>query len=404
MTPRLRSGHDIAGVSIAGVGSALPGRDLPGVHLDNARLAELSAAACDRLARAGGPHRPASTPDFPWQRIGIANRCVLDQSYSTRDLAVAAARNALRHSGVSRTDIAAVIVSTVTPDRIVPAIATSVQEELHLPRTTASFDLTLGCNGFVATLDVATCMLRARPRSSAALVIGAETMLRVLDASDRTTCTIFGDGAGAVVLRRSSLNRVQAIATYTLGEFGPRIEISAPEQDDTPVYRFVARNDQVSIARDRRSRQRVKMDGRRVFRDMVRMIPEVVHSYLDRQGLTVSDVDRFAFHQANAKMIDAITRVIGLRNDDSVLSNISQLGNTTSASIPLLLQDAAANKRLSPGDRVLLVGFGTGYSIGIALVEWSYVPTPTRCQEKQLEPHDLQPTQVSQQAHTHGSR
>ncbi|MEM7201379.1 MAG: ketoacyl-ACP synthase III [Planctomycetota bacterium] len=363
------------GVALAGLGTARPGLEVPGAELSNEALAALMRRACAAAAELGELVGPPSSAEFPSQRVGIECRRVLDASCSVRDLAVAAARAAVAHAGVDAADIAAVVVSTVTWDAVVPSVASSVHAALNLSPQTAAFDVGLGCNGFLAALDVAANALRAG-RGRAVVVVGADAMSRVLDATERTTCTIFGDGAGAVVLQcTNGSDALSPIRSFTLSAFGPRIRIAPAGA--RPLRRFVARGGRVEVAEDTASRLRVEMDGRRVYREMVRLLPEVMTGFLHDHGLDLADVDRIAFHQANGKMLAAVARSLGVPDGAAtVLSNIARLGNTTSASIPLLLEDAAASGALCPGHRVLLVGFGTGYSIGLALLDWPEFARP----------------------------
>ena len=360
-------------IAVRAVRSVLPGRDLAGSSLDNARLAELVDEVRRRLAREGVTRDvPACSPEFPSQRIGVESRCVLDVELSVRDMALLAAQRAMDASGIAPDTVCAVIVCSVTPHKVVPALATSVADRLGLGADVTAFDLTLGCNAFPVAIDVAARMIAPCAPGCSALVVAAETMTRVLDASDRTTCPIFGDGAGALVLQRGEEASLTEVRTTTFGASGPRIEIRPAPAEHGPVYRFVARGGDLGVRVDETSRNVVAMDGRRVFRDMVRMLPERLGAYLGAQGLGVDDVDRFAFHQANARLIEAVAASPQLPIPSSkLLMNIAHVGNTTSASIPILLDEAAQRGDLCPGERLLIAGFGTGYSVGITTWIWS---------------------------------
>ena len=356
--------------SVSGV---LPGSDLPGAVLPNAELADLvEEVRAEYRRREVDADVPPCSAAFPEERLGIRSRRVLDEHLSTRDLAVEAARRALSGAGVAPRHVRAVLVATVTPDRVVPALATTVAHALDLPPSVTAFDLTLGCNGFLAALDVASRLLGTCPEGAAALVVGADTMLRVLDAADRTTCPVFGDGAGAVMLQRAAGARLLPVHTTTLGIGGARIEIRPAARPELPLFRIASRGGAVRLREERTSRQVVAMQGRRVFRDMVRTVPGIVRRYLEAYGLAVGDVDRFAFHQANARLIDAIASAPELELPPArLLRNIEHVANTTSASVPLLLAQALREERLRPGERVVLVGFGTGYSVGITSLTWN---------------------------------
>ena len=356
-------------ISLKAASAILPGRELPGAELTNERLSSLMADVAGRYAE-HGIEVAVSDPSFPADRVGIQSRRVLDASLSARDLALAAGSAAVVRAGVDPADIKCVVVASVTPDRVVPALATTVHEGLGLPISTPAFDLTLGCNGFVAGLDVATRYLQGEPEGAAALVIGADTMTRILDASDRATCPIFGDGGGACVLQRTPDPGMTPVRMITMGASGDRIQIRADRAQGTePMMRFVAEGDSMSVRVDPLSRARVVMDGRQVFRDMLRLVPEAIAGYLDEHRTTVADLDGVVLHQANLRMIEAIVcgRTLNIPRD-LLLSNIESVGNTTNASIPILLSEAQQDGRLRSGDRIAVVGFGTGYSIGLTLV------------------------------------
>ena len=359
--PRPRA--DRAGLRILGSASALPGRDLPGAVLANARLSELMEDARVELEQKGLPADfEASAPDFPERRLGIRERRVLDESLSVRDMAIVAGRRALEQAEVDPQRISAIIVSTVTQKEAVPAIATSVQAALGLSTHAAAFDVSLGCTGFVAALDVASGLLAAR--GGVALVIAAEAMLRVIDACDRATCAVFGDGAGAVVVERTGSRVGSPVAWTTLGQEGSRIRI-APAA--SPVMRVRCADSRLRIQADPTSTRRVTMDGNRVYRDMLRLVPERIDAYLSERRAAIDDFDRVVFHQANARMIDAIARDARLRIPTNKLPiNIADVANTSSASIPLLLGELARDGELQPRERMLVVGFGTGYSLAIS--------------------------------------
>ena len=361
-------------VELAGVAAALPGDDLPGGAVDNAALAGLVDAAAARL-RAAGHERdvPACDPDFPRTRIGIVERRVLDVRLGVRDLAAAAARKALTRAGIHPEAVVAVVVSTVSSRRRFPAVAAHVHAGLGLRRSALALDTGMGCNGFLLAWDVAVQALMDHPPGSAALVVAAEALTRLCDLTDRETVPIFGDGAGAAVLVRGTGTHRHCVHAWTQGDDGARIQHEpGNEADDEPRLRLVHRDGRPVVALDADSRARIRLDGRRVFRDMVRTLPSFVREALAAEGRTLEDVDRFAFHQANQRMLEAITGPAGLDlAPERVLSNIAHVGNTASASIPILLAHAEQKGELRPGERVLLVGFGTGYSLGATTVRWS---------------------------------
>ena len=362
------------GSSFLSISHALPGEHLPGSVLTNERLTGLMEEVGWRMRRAGRTEEvPVSTPEFPEQRVGVRERRVLDDGLGSFDLAVEAGRRCLdRASGASR-HVRAVIVSTVTPDRVVPSLACRLQDALDLDRACGALDVSLGCNGFLGAIDLADRLLAGFPEGSCILVVSTEAMTRVLDASDRATCPIFGDGAGAVLLQRGGNGGMSRVANYTDGSKAELIQITAGAlPSDRPMFRLASRRGDLAVREDCSSRARVVMDGRRVFRDMVRVLPAQVKSYLADRELTVDDVDHFAFHQANRRLIEAAVELGGLDiPPHKLLFNIEAVGNTTSASIPILLSQAAAAGTIEPGQRVMLIGFGTGYSLGLTVLEWS---------------------------------
>ncbi len=352
---------------IAAAASVLPARDLVGAILTNDRLTELM----EGLSRECEQPFAIASPDFPEERVGILERHVLDRDLSVRDMAVAAARRALDRSRVESADVACVLVSSVTPDRSFPAIATSVHAELGCPPQACAFDVSIGCNGFLVALDVAARQLEQRPVGAAAVIVASETMTRVADAKDRTTVPLFGDAAGAIVLVKGTEARLHRIRIDTLGAHGARIAMNPPLADGRGVHRITCSEGVLMTTCEDLCPQSIELDGKRVFRDMVRTLPQFVRSYLNEQGVQLDEVDRFLFHQANARMLDAVAGPGGLALDpERLLKNIATVGNTASASIPVLLAEAAETGQLRRGDLALLCAFGSGYSIGALLLEW----------------------------------
>ena len=360
--------------SVIAVSHALPGDELPGSVLTNPRLTALMEEVGHRMASRGVSEPvPISDPEFPERRIGVTERRVLDQGFSSFDLALHAAEECLASSGIDRREVRATVVSTVTPDRVVPSMACRLQARLGLSEDCSSYDLSLGCNGFVGAIDLARRMLAGHPEGACVLVVAAEAMTRVLDASDRGTCPVFGDGSGAALLRAGSRSGLLPVDMYTDGSRAELIQITARElAPERPMFRLASVRGDLVVREDRDSRARVVMDGRRVFRDMVRMLPRRIRGYVEEHGMSLEDVDRFAFHQANRRLIEAAVEQGELGIPASkLLFNIQSVGNTTSASIPILLSQASKSGALLPGERVMLVGFGTGYSLGITVLEWS---------------------------------
>lgn len=341
--------------SILGSAQVLPGEHIAGAILTNQRLSELMEGARQSL----DAEFEVSSPEFPLERVGIEQRRVLDADLCTRHMAVEAARRALAKTGLEPERINVLVVASVTNERIVPSLASTVQSELGLPVELVAFDLNLGCNGFMMALQLADQLLAARP-GGYALVVGADAMTRVMDARDRTTCTVFGDGAGAMVLEAGSKPGLEMFVHFTFGDRGSIIEITPA--GDSPPLRFVATGGDVEMRPDSRCFQRVVMAGRQVFRDMLSIMPERIDAYLKRFDLRP---DLVLFHQANRRLFDGIAQRIGI-DPQRVLCNIDRVGNTTSASIPILYSEKCDEGLITRGTRILLVGFGTGYSLSLA--------------------------------------
>jgi 3-oxoacyl-[acyl-carrier-protein] synthase-3 len=271
-------------------------------------------------------------------------------------MSVAAARAALDDAGVDAADIDLLIVATLTPDMPMPATACLVQSRLGLPQTTACFDVNAACTGFVYALDTAWAMLESG-RYRRALVIGAEKLSSVIDWTDRTTCVLFGDGAGAVVLGPSSDNHPESrILATKLGAIPSTAELlqiagggSSPAEPD--------------------ARRHITMKGKEVFKFAVRAMDEVARDLLAAQGLVAADLALVVPHQANLRIIHALAQYLEVPYE-RVFVNLERYGNTSAASIPLALDEARKAGRLKRGDLVLLVAFGAGLTYGGALVRW----------------------------------
>ena len=360
---------------LVATGAALPGDRVAGAVLTNERLAALSGDVARRLADLGAPREvEVCSATFPVQRIGVLERRILDHELGVRELAVAAAEDVFANlpdpRGAARR-LRVVIVATVSSIAPAPAVATVVAGALGAGPDLQAFDLVVGCSGFLAALETAGALLARHGPGSSALVIGAEAMSRVLDASDRTSAPIFGDAAAAVLVERTGSSAVcEAVDTTTLPGGGPRIRVEPAPPAQGPILRFSSVRGEPVLVQDASSRLVVRMDGRRVFRDMVRTLPGLVAGALERRGLPLDAIDRFVFHQANARLIEAVADGLGIA-PERLPMNIARVGNTTSASIPLLLHEASRAGELRPGERVLLVGFGTGYSVGVTSLLWS---------------------------------
>lgn len=288
------------------------------------------------------------------QRTGIRNRHIAADGEYTSDLAIAAAEGALARARRTAADIDLVILATSTPDNTFPATATTVQARLGIDQG-AAFDIQAVCTGFVYGLSVADAMIRCGAHRRA-LVIGAETYSRILDWQDRTTCVLFGDGAGAVVLEAREEDEKLAgrgiLATKLRADGRHKSKLYV---DGGPSTTQTAGH--------------LRMEGKEVFKLAVGMVPGIVHDILGEQGLKAGDIDWFVPHQANERIIMATADKLGIPHEKVILS-VADHANTSSASIPLALDRAVADGRIKEGDLLLLEAMGGGFTWGAALIRW----------------------------------
>ena len=293
------------------------------------------------------------------ERTGIRERHIADPDVATSDLAVEAARLAMEQRGIDGKDLDAILVCTVTPDMMFPSTACLVQHRLGAHKAWG-FDLIAACSGFVYGLTTAAHLVAAGTHRKV-LVIGADTMSRIIDYTDRSTCILFGDGAGAMIVEPAEdgeggfldfLNEVD-------GSGGDYLKMPAggsrcPASTETVAQRL----------------HFVHQDGQQVFRYAVRKMYESCRDLLDRNGFTAADVDVLIPHQANRRIVTAAAERLGIPCDRVVL-NIDKYGNTTAATIPLATRDAIAEGKLKKGDLVMFAAVGAGYTCGTNLWRWS---------------------------------
>lgn len=323
----------MSGAAIEGLGTCVPPR-----AVTNAELAE----------------HLDTTDEWVRTRTGVEQRYVADPGTSTADLAVEAGARALKSAGGGPVDT--VVVATTTPDRVCPTTGPEVASRLGLPQV-AAFDVHGACAGFIYGLATSVGLL-ASGAAERVLMIGAETMSRMVDPTDRTTAPLFGDGAGAVVLRRAaSDDEPGAVGPFDLGSDGDLSELLVV---DAGGSRRPA--DAESFGQGAHF---LRMDGREVYRQAIRRMVESSRSVLDRAGMAVSDVDRLVGHQANVRILDAVADRLGVPAERRVV-NVARYGNTSAASIPLALADLD----LEPGQRVLITAFGAGLSWGSTIILW----------------------------------
>ena len=318
---------------VTGCGSYLPDR-----IVTNAELAQ----------------RVDTSDEWIRQRTGIRERRMAAAGECTSDMAVRAARVALDMAGLGVDAIDLVVCATSTPDETFPATATRVQERLGMVRG-AAFDVQAVCSGFVYALAVADNFVRLGTVETA-LVIGSETFSRILDWEDRTTCVLFGDGAGAVVLQRGNGN----------GRADDRGVLS------THLYSDGRHHDALFVDGGPSSTGTVghlRMEGREVFRHAVVRMAEAIDAALEANGLTPGDIDWLVPHQANLRIIEAMARRLNLP-DDRVVITVDRHANTSAASIPLALCEAVGDERIQRGDLILMEAMGGGFTWGSALMRW----------------------------------
>jgi 3-oxoacyl-[acyl-carrier-protein] synthase III len=287
------------------------------------------------------------------QRTGIRQRHVAAPGEKTSDLALHAARNALAAAQIAPEEVDLIVLATSTPDNTFPATAARVQAALGIKQG-AAFDVQAVCTGFVFALATADNFIRTG-QAKTALVIGAETFSRILDWKDRGTCVLFGDGAGALVLRGAPSN----------GSPSERGVLSTHLHTDGSGYNLLYVDGGVSTGIS----GHLRMEGKEVFKHAVLRLAEVVDEALAANGLRASDVDWLVPHQANRRIIDAMGKKLGL-SSDKVVVTIDRHANTSAASVPLALAEATNAGRIKPGQLVLLEAMGGGLTWGASLVRW----------------------------------
>ena len=304
-----------------------------------------------------------TTSEWILERTGIIERHIADPGVATSDMATEAARAALAQRGIEASDLDAIIVCTVTPDMFFPATACIVQHRLDA-RKVWGFDLVAACCGFVYGLNVGASLVMAGTHKKV-LVIGADTMSRIIDYTDRATCVIFGDGAGAFLLEATTDSDDPGCGFIDfLGEI---------DGSGEPYLNMPAGGSRMPASAESVEKRLhyVHQDGQQVFKFAVRRMYEVCRDLLDRNGLTAADVDFLIPHQANKRIISATADRLGL-GPEKVVLNIHKFGNTTAASIPLATREAVEDGRLKKGHTIVLAGVGAGYTIGASLWRWAF--------------------------------
>lgn len=293
-------------------------------------------------------------------RVGIRERHVVDKGTATSDLAVEAAKKALANRGLSPSDIEAIIVGTVTPDMLFPSTACIVQNKLGA-KGAWGFDLSAACSAFIYSLQVGAQFINSGAHKRV-MAIGSDVMSSIIDYTDRATCVIFGDGAGAAILEPAEDDSVGMI------DFIHEVDGSGGQFLYMPGGGSLHPSSKDTIEK---KMHYVHQDGQQVFKFAVRKQTELCLKLLERNGLKGSDIDVFIPHQANLRIINATAERLQLRTE-SVIVNIDRFGNTTAGTIPLAMNTAIEEGKLKKGSLVLLASVGAGFTIGATLMRWAF--------------------------------
>jgi 3-oxoacyl-[acyl-carrier-protein] synthase-3 len=322
-----------------------------------ATIASVASWLPERILTNADLERMVDTSDEWIRRMtGIAERRVAEPEDATSDLAARAGAIALQRASIAPADVDMLIVATCSPDMGFPSTACIAQAKMGL--TCPAFDINAACTGFLYALELAASMIEAG-RLRTVLVVGAEILTRLVDFTDRSTCILFGDGAGAVVLRASDEPGILSVHLGADGTGADLLSIPAGGIAKPLTAETCAHGDQY-----------IHMNGNEVYKFAVRAIPRVTKQALAESSLELSDVDWLVPHQANQRITDTVGESLGIPHEN-VVSSIANSGNTSAASIPIALDTLLASGRLKRGDVLALVGFGAGLTYGAAIVRWT---------------------------------
>ena len=324
------------GIRLTGTGSFVPS-----TYLDNHQLSQMVVTSDEWITT----------------RTGICRRHLLPHGHSLTTMATGAAQRAIAMAGIAPQQLDLIILATSTPDDLFGS-ASQIQAQLGANQAVA-FDLTAACSGFVFAFVTAAQFIRTGAYRNV-LVIGADALSRWVDWSDRSTCILFGDGAGAVVLQASEQDHLLGFQLHTDGSQNHHLNLSYQAQARTLVD---------SVCIEQGTYQLLKMDGKEIYRFAVQKVPEVIEKALFRANLTVTDVDWLIMHQANQRILDAVAERLGL-SKEKIISNLANNGNTCAASIPLALDEAIRTRQIQRHSTLAIAGFGAGLSWGAAVFEW----------------------------------
>jgi 3-oxoacyl-[acyl-carrier-protein] synthase III len=324
-----------------------------------AKISSVGAYVPPRLLTNADLEKMVTTND-EWivERTGIRERHIVDSGVATSDLAAEAAKDCLRRRGIEASEVAAILVATVTPDMMFPATACLVQEKIGA-KGAWGFDLSAACSGFLYALQVAAKLVESGAHAKV-MVIGADVMSSILDYTDRSTCILFGDGAGAVLLEACEEGETGLV------DFVHEIDGSGAQSLYMPGGGSLHPSTAETVAAKMHF---VHQEGGAVFKVAVRKMAELSETLLKRNGLTANDVDLFIPHQANKRIILATAERLGMP-EEKIVINIGEYGNTTGGTIPLAMHTALEEGRLKKGMTVLLASFGGGYTVGATLLRW----------------------------------
>lgn len=295
--------------------------------------------------------------DDEWirQRTGIKERHLSNGKEGTTYMAAHAAETALENAGITADELDMIIVATVSADTYVPSTSCQVQGAIGAIRATC-FDLNAACSGFLFAMNTAYAYIEMG-MAKTILIIGAETLSREVDWSDRSSCILFGDGAGAAIMRQEE------------GKGGLIASVTGSDGSQGDVLTCKGRGIQNPFHQSKRKKDYLRMEGQAVFRFAVTMVPRCIKQILKKTGYDTEDIKFFVLHQANVRILELIAKRLKV-DIDKFPMNLDRYGNTSSASIPILLDELNRNNLLEPGDKIVLSGFGGGLTWGAVLIEW----------------------------------
>lgn len=289
-----------------------------------------------------------TSDEWIFQRTGIRERRISDEN--TSELAYRSAVDAIKNSNIDKNEIDLIVCATMTPDNFTPSVACMVQEKLGLGDNVTAFDVNAACTGFVYALKIVASMLNTYHKK--ALIIGCETLSKIINFEDRNTCVLFGDGAGAIVVEKDEKN--EEFYTCSLGN----------DKD------LVAENVEMNFEMKNKVLKSgfLKMNGKEIFKFAINVIEKSIDNILDRTNLKLEDIKLIIPHQANQRIISNVAKKFSISNDKFFV-NLEKYGNTSAASIPMALCEAFETKKITKGDKVILVGFGGGLTWGSTIIE-----------------------------------